>query len=92
MMPGDSRLGKASVRGGLATMRRCTRSGTLILVTVGISLALVAGAFGGQSGKEETQMANECECTHITGSGSSALWIILHCATLLLSCPCRQCY
>jgi hypothetical protein len=49
MLPGDRRLGKASVRGGLATMRRCTRSGTLIVVAVGISLALVAGALGAQS-------------------------------------------
>jgi hypothetical protein len=57
MLPGDRRLGKESVRGGIATMRRCTRSGTLIMVAVAISLVLVAGAFGGQSGKKEGKMA-----------------------------------
>jgi hypothetical protein len=57
MLPGDRRLGKASVRGGIATMRRCTRGGTLIMVAVAISLVFVAGVFGAQSGKKEGKMA-----------------------------------
>jgi hypothetical protein len=57
MLLGDRRLGKESVRGGIATMRRCTRGGTLIMVAVAISLALVAGAFGAQSSKKGGKMA-----------------------------------
>jgi hypothetical protein len=41
-------FGKDNGDGG-TSMRRCTRSGVLIMVAVGISLALVAGAFGAQS-------------------------------------------
>jgi hypothetical protein len=38
-------------------MRRCKRGGTLIVGAVGISLVLVAAAFGGQSGKKGGKMA-----------------------------------